>query len=209
MQTLNSEFYCRTACAGDSIAEIAEHIHLTDPYIYPEICVSHHDPDWIRFVRDCVESTDNVYARDNLNLLFCDDRIIGLACIVPCGKPLTITDNISIPISLKPSLDVVKAGYFQPLIEESLSLSGYNLVNFCIAPAFRGKGLGRLLLSHCISKFGHEDIYLDVIASNTAAVRLYQQGGFDILKQYSGFSGSEADLPCYQMLRAAKPVSAD
>jgi ribosomal protein S18 acetylase RimI-like enzyme len=50
-----------------------------------------------------------------------------------------------------------------------------------LLPAYRGRGLGRRLLTAAVDagrKRGFERIELEVFASNTAAIRLYESAGF-------------------------------
>jgi len=55
------------------------------------------------------------------------------------------------------------------------------LANMAITPAFRGRGLGRLLLSRVLEtarERGIEAVFLEVRVSNEHASRLYEQFGF-------------------------------
>ena len=120
MRTLNTDFYCRKATPADPVEKIAEYIHLTDPYIYPSICTSPNDIDWQNFILDCTLIDNNVYNIKNIVLLFFRNEIIGIACIIPCGKQLTITENITVPDSLTLNMQSAINGYFDPLIDESV-----------------------------------------------------------------------------------------
>jgi ribosomal-protein-alanine N-acetyltransferase len=56
------------------------------------------------------------------------------------------------------------------------------LANLAVAPAERGKGIGRVLLDHMISDAvmrGISQVYLEVRESNTAARHLYATRGFE------------------------------
>lgn len=53
--------------------------------------------------------------------------------------------------------------------------------NFAVHPASRRQGLGRALLAHVVAEaaaFGAPNATLEVRASNTAAIALYEAGGF-------------------------------
>ena len=55
------------------------------------------------------------------------------------------------------------------------------LMNICISPEWQGKGLGRLLLQHYLAdarKLGLYYYWLEVRASNQAAIGLYQSCGY-------------------------------
>jgi hypothetical protein len=57
--------------------------------------------------------------------------------------------------------------------------------NVGITAAHRGKGLGSILVWHCLSGFkqaGLQRVFLEVTAQNTPAIRLYQRIGFRRVK---------------------------
>ena len=198
---MNQQFFCRMALPSDCVRNIAKYIHLTDPYIYPQICTDPQDDAWCDFIRQCLNTPGNVYHLDHIAVLLHGENIIGAACIVPCGNALTICDGIEIPEGLKQSIAPVVKGYFVPLIQETQAFSGYNLINLCIDSAYRGQGFGKQLLRFCLERCGNVPIHLDVIASNAPAICLYEGLGFRITAEYMGFSGSDAKLPCYHMVR--------
>jgi ribosomal protein S18 acetylase RimI-like enzyme len=54
-----------------------------------------------------------------------------------------------------------------------------------VHPDFRGKNIGKKLVSHVLSKLNGE-VTLTVARSNIAATNLYQNLGFDIAKEFTG-----------------------
>lgn len=69
---------------------------------------------------------------------------------------------------------------------------------FGIAPAFRGKGLGKLLATQMIEearKAGAVTLQLEVLQQNTAAFRLYSSTGFVVTRQLVGMQIATANLP--------------
>ncbi|MBC2061193.1 GNAT family N-acetyltransferase [Listeria marthii] len=59
-----------------------------------------------------------------------------------------------------------------------------------VSPDFRGQGIGKKLLTHCIETFQDEQITLYVAKSNTGAYQLYQHLGFQVIeKENSTFMG--------------------
>ena len=90
--------------------------------------------------------------------------------------------------------DCLKSGYYACVLEEQNELIGYammsmgageaHILNVCILPGQRGKGLGRKLLHHLeeIAKSSQIDlILLEVRISNKIAIRLYESMGFNEL----------------------------
>jgi ribosomal protein S18 acetylase RimI-like enzyme len=199
MQTF--KYQCRKAKTTDSVETLARYIHLTDPYIYPKICENPVDEKWVKFIGKCMEERDNIFHINNLSVVLCDDSIIGIACVVPCGKKLCFSRGEELAKRFGDNAKIVVDGYFKPLILESSTFCGHNIVNVCIDEKYRGKGAGSSLMSYCIKEYGTQPIHLDVIASNENAIRLYKKTGFQITNEYYGFTGDNTDLQCYHMLR--------
>ncbi|WP_375055937.1 ribosomal protein S18-alanine N-acetyltransferase [Zobellella sp. DQSA1] len=68
-------------------------------------------------------------------------------------------------------------GYFiaDRILDES------TLMNICVAPAWQGKGLGRLLLEHYLRRCREQELtrlWLEVRASNGPALALYRACGY-------------------------------
>jgi ribosomal-protein-alanine N-acetyltransferase len=95
------------------------------------------------------------------------------------------------PWSLGNFRDSLHAGYSAWVRETDCEVIGYyvmmaaageaHLLNLTTAPAWRRHGLGRDLLQHCLecARDHHaETLFLEVRASNTAAIALYHSSGF-------------------------------
>jgi ribosomal protein S18 acetylase RimI-like enzyme len=62
-----------------------------------------------------------------------------------------------------------------------------HITQLCVSPAYRGKGLGRLLLDRCAQSLlgaGFEAITLTVTEANRQAVRLYEEVGFSVRHRF-------------------------
>lgn len=91
--------------------------------------------------------------------------------------------------------DCLRVGYCCDVLEDAAgSLSGYcimavaageaHILNLCVSPALRMRGLGRRLLEHLLGLARQADcyrIFLEVRPSNSAALALYEQNGFERL----------------------------
>ncbi len=196
-----SDYICRKAVPDDNICKIAEYIYHTDPYIYPFICNSPKNTDWVSFISDCYHKENNIYSVHNISVVLYGSEIVGIMCVVPCGKKLTFTEEIAIPKNLLKNIKAAENGYFKPFISECLDYDGHNIINLCIDEKHRNKGTGSLMMAHCLREYGEKDIHLDVIASNLSAIRLYKKFGFVSTSEYEGFSGNKSSLPCLHMLR--------
>jgi ribosomal-protein-alanine N-acetyltransferase len=56
-----------------------------------------------------------------------------------------------------------------------------------VAPAFRRRGIGRKLLRACEARLGTSRLRLSVRASNTGAIRLYQEEGYERAEVWQGY----------------------
>jgi len=194
---------CRKAEPTDDAATIALYMHLTDPYIYPAICEDPADPDWIAWVESGMKTEGHLFSLPHLSVAEHRGTVVGAMCVIPCGQPLTHLPKgpLVSPPRFSERLAPVVAGYFAPLIAESQGYRGHNITNLCVDPRYRNAGVGRCLLAHAVDVYGSQEIHLDVVAGNDAAIHLYERFGFVIAQAYHGFSGTEEPLPCYHMIR--------
>ncbi len=207
MKTFDSVIV-RLAHEKDDIAKVARYIHLTDPYIYPTVTEAPDDPAWIALIGECFSDENNIYFRKRVWVAeIKEDGIVGVLCAIRCGKEnLIFSAGKTIPACLKSGIARVEEGYYAPLLEESRSFDGYNIVNLCTDPAWRGCGIGAKLLNAFIDSAQHETIHLDVIQNNTPAVKLYEKLGFRIASSYEGFGKDGVDVPCFHMIRPPSVV---
>ncbi len=96
--------------------------------------------------------------------------------------------------------DCLRVGYHCEVLVVAGQLAGYcihsramdeaHLLNLCIAPEHRGRGLGRHLLNHLLdqARSGHVDrLYLEVRPSNRSAIALYRALGFRVIGRRPGY----------------------
>ena len=125
----NCNVIYRKAVARDDLGTIAKYLHLTDPYIYPAICTASNSKYWESIVSACFFSDNNIFSKENMIVAEANGKIVGILNVIACGKPLRFIEDISDELPLTPELIAVNTGYFQPLLEESLSFDGYNITN--------------------------------------------------------------------------------
>ncbi|SFR73089.1 [SSU ribosomal protein S18P]-alanine acetyltransferase [Marinobacter daqiaonensis] len=97
-------------------------------------------------------------------------------------------------------LDCFRSGYVALGIEQSDRLGGYgilalmydeaHLLNLCIRPACRGRGLARTLVRELVAQAEQSAmarIILEVRVSNQSARRLYESEGFELIGERHGY----------------------
>jgi len=100
--------------------------------------------------------------------------------------------------------DCLRAGYVCRVAELDQLLVGYGILsvgageahvlNLCVRPEYRCRGLGRRLLQHLIdlSRVADaQDLFLEVRPSNLAAIRLYQAMGLQQVGIRRGYYQAE------------------
>lgn len=100
--------------------------------------------------------------------------------------------------------DCLRAGYLCRIAELDGIHVGYgilsvgageaHILNLCIRPEFRCRGMGRKMLDHLIDlarAAGAKDLFLEVRPSNTSAVRLYQAAGLQQVGIRRGYYQAE------------------
>ncbi len=107
--------------------------------------------------------------------------------------------------------DCLRVGYRCEVLQADDDLFGYlvmtvqadeaHLFNLCVDPAHQGRGYGRYLLNRCLEvarEAGADSIFLEVRPSNTVAIALYHDFGFQEVGQrkdyYPGPQGREDAL---------------
>jgi len=88
--------------------------------------------------------------------------------------------------------DCLRVGYRCRILEQEGAVLGYgissiaagesHILNLCIRPSLRRQGLGRQLLEYLMDEARRskvETMLLEVRLSNLAAIRMYQQAGFN------------------------------
>lgn len=96
--------------------------------------------------------------------------------------------------------DCLRVGYVCRVLELAGRVIGHGIVsagageahllNLCVHPDFRCRGIGRQLLLHLLEQarsLGAQAMFLEVRPSNPGAIRLYQSLGFDFVGMRRGY----------------------
>lgn len=204
MKKLNKKVTVRKCVPEDNPAIIALCVYLTDPFIYPGICDSPYDQQWINYITASLRNKKSIFCADNLYVAELDGNIVGVCCFIECGH-FYLSDDPALPLCKTAGFIYVKKGYFDSLVQENLAFTGINLVNLCVLPEYRGMHIGFDLLSKLTVEHGEEVIHLDVLAGNEAAIKLYRKCGFVKTNTFPGFGGG-TDVECYHMVFNSKKM---
>lgn len=200
MQTADIQY--RFATAEDDAAAIAKYLYLTDGYIYPTLCGTFSDPEWVDFIRKNLKEPTHIFFVKHLIVALFQGQIVGVCCFFPCGEEFPFVQNA--PKHALQDYLYLEETYFLPLYRELASERGVYINNLCVEPACRRLGIGRGLMDFLIKQTSETDVILDVVADNSAAIALYREMGFEPQTRYMGFGGkANAPVPCLQMRRRA------
>lgn len=96
--------------------------------------------------------------------------------------------------------DCLRVGYECRVLEVAGRVIGHgilsagageaHLLNLCVHPDFRCRGIGRQMLLHLLDKargLGARAVFLEVRPSNPGAIRLYQSQGFELIGVRRGY----------------------
>lgn len=99
--------------------------------------------------------------------------------------------SYSFPWSRRVLADCLRSNYICRVVEYQNTILGYaimscgageaHILNICVDPAFRSKGIGTVLVSYLLNNAelaGAESIFLEVRPSNLSALKLYESFGF-------------------------------
>ena len=193
---MDTTIECRPCLPTDDREAIALCLYQTDPYIYPHLGGGD-KARAIALLARCVDLPKNPHYYENLTVALIEGRIVGVICTITDGYEYSFLEGLSIPEEDLPCVRHVNEGYYLPLIEENLEIPGDTIVNVCTLDESRGKGVASALLGYYLEhRVRAYPIYLDVIADNDAAIRLYERYGFRLLKERNGYRPSGEPLLC-------------
>jgi len=131
-------------------------------------------------------------------------------------------DQYSHPWNEKLFSDCIATGYHCVVVEHegviaayAILMNGYregHILNICVARAWQGKGLGRVLLRYLFERaslLGADDMFLEVRPSNPVAIRLYESSGFNEVGRRPDYYNSDSGREDAIIMAAALAGFAD
>ena len=188
--------------SDSNISRISELIYDTDPYIYP--CLLGNREGACLVLNDLLMSGDDaMFNLDNICVAEASDTIVGILLweqgpLIWNPEPMLRSfskNHVSIP----PYFDKVCNEYFGSYTDTPENV--INLLNLCIAPAYRKRGIASGLLSFLIGAHPECIMRLHVLKDNPAAIKLYAKTGFEHTDTIDGFSSSDNKPLCHLMKR--------
>lgn len=191
----------RNVRSTDDYLKIASCIYLTDPFIYPAAFGI--DAGQAAVAISKLMSVENgLFNPHNLAIALCENEIAGVLLYNKNGAIWNSAECAALVKDNVPDIEKfehVSSIYFavESITPEEKCIE---VVALCVMPKFRRMEVGRHMLDWLMREYPEDTFSLDVLASNTAAIRLYKKCGFEIVAEHKGFSIDEAMRPdCYRM----------
>lgn len=198
---------CKELSANDPLTleeeiVLADLIYDTDPYIYPAMFESREKAE--KLLPVLFRSKDSMFRMDNFFVAIQEGKIAALL-LWKEGKlfwtPQILREVASqMKIMLSPYLEMVAREYVDSY-DANETINCISLINLCVAKDYRGKGIGRDLLTQFIERHPGYILELCVLEDNKNALCLYESLGFEIIERYNGFSIDHKYLSALRMQR--------
>lgn len=139
----------------------------------------------IAYLTDLIQRSHNRFSYQYIRVAEIDRRIVGVITLVPTDVLNDRTDSEQIfSFSQKLWLQLLQALLLRHLIQHHYPASSLYIGNFAVAAEYRNRGIGRQLLSQCISTAQNEsrDLFISVDVNNARAQKLYASAGFQVVQ---------------------------
>lgn len=193
----HDKYAFRKANSNDNLLEIAELLYNTDPYIYPY---------WFGSLDNCLNVLPSLLLDEkfffNINNLYVlieksSNKIVGVICIV--DKNVDLDYDYSKLLQVNDRYKFTIENYIFSLIKEVKNSNFAYISNVCIDKDYRGKHLGNMMLNWLVDIYKRsifKELALDVIKDNGAAVKLYENIGFEQSSEvFKGFNDPNEESP--------------
>lgn len=188
------DFATRSARPDDNLTDIAKIIYATDPYIFPFWFGC--EDDAILPLHSLIHTTGTIFSLDSLYVAWeiWSRKILGVIVAISSRSDLFYDYG-----PLKQTNDHYRFAierYVEPSVRsvQKSTPDTMTILDCCIAPDFRGQGLGKRLLGEFMTaaeSHGFRRFELDCLAGNQPALALYHGLGFQDVKPGIGFDGTD------------------
>ncbi len=186
----------RPLSLSDDLNQVARLIYYTDNYVFPYL----YNNDVERGVPVIVNmiQSETIYNYRNITIVVLDEKIVGI--IVSQETPIAVDMGVMVRCFL--DANEVVDERFTKTFNEYYKLfenepEGVYIANVCVDQRYRGLGIGKKMIWEYINADPQKTYYLESVKNNIAALKIYQDAGFEIITEYLGFT----DVPCYRMIR--------
>lgn len=191
----------RLAKNTDDLLKIASCIYLTDSFIYPA-AFGVNIEQAANAISKLMNIKDGLFSLDNIVLAICEEEICGIVLYNKKGVVWNKDICTELIKEIVPSIE-----QFNRVADEYFSVEAVRpienhieVIACCVLPNFRNRGIARCMLEWLIKEYPEDTLQLDVLADNSAAIRLYKTCGFQIVEKFRGFSVDELTRPdCFRM----------
>lgn len=176
-----------------SAAELAETgrlLYLTDPEIYPTAFASAENMG--KVFPFLAAKENSLFSLKNVLVAKCGKEIAGV--LVGCNGDGWENGDLAdaffqAELPLPGGAKDAEENYF---VYEATHEKGDYLLCLVTSPSHRGKGIATSLLARYLK--GKNEVSLECLADNPAAIRLYEKAGFLIVSRYEGYSSPGTPL---------------
>lgn len=193
---MNENFIVRSLCLSDDLAQVAKLIYYTDDYIFPYLYDNNVEIG-ISVIINMIRG-NTIYNYRNITVAEIDGKIAGIIVsketpiVMDMGEMVRCFIDANEPVGER--FTKTYKEYYQLFENEP---DGVYIANVCVDGYYRGKGVGKKMMAEYLKANPQKTYHLETVKSNSSALKVYQNSGFEIVNEYLGF----IDIPCYRMIR--------
>lgn len=191
---MDHEYVSRPARSSDNFTRIASLIYATDPYIYPFWFGD--ESQAIMPMYQLIHTPGTIFSLENVFVIEELWRHEILGAIVAISARSELDYDYSELKATSEQYQFAIERYVEPTVRraQKLERDTVMLLDCCIAPDSRNRGLGKTMLGdfmNLMKRRGFRRFELDCLADNQPALALYHSLGFQDIKSGIGFDGTD------------------
>lgn len=188
---------------SDDLLEVGKLIYNADPYIYPALFGNEETASII--LAEAIKRKLYCFCTENIFCTFDKSKPVAVLCKKQIGKykwDYTEWKNLFIEkkVDVSESFEHVAKNHFMPMNETKIE-DKICIFAVCVSSKLRKNGIGRKMIQNFLELHGSEQIVLDVLKNNEAAISLYKSVGFVQEGYYTGYNVKEPRPECIHMVR--------